>query len=257
MYHVHICFLYTDELYLLFNRVFFVIICIIFYWWIIKFIFYLNTIGTPIAGPFQLNKSWGICPEFPQWLLGAELKPLGLQAPSVGCWYWLLYHCLLTASKPWIWKGCMSLTSGSYITLFFGVGLWNRLKLWEILINQPVCRNGIHGRRGFFGALNLLCVEVLQKVLWRKTVRVLPLIVWVIVQAQHPWVVCTGFHSSDFEWLVGRCSRYWNLQSSARYEGCVAECTSVCRFCSFQKSPFFWVSRHSQTRGVVQRRRHE
>ena len=36
-----------------------------------------------------------------------------------------------------------------------------------------------------------------------------------------------------------------------------AECTSGCRFCSFQKSPYFWVSRHSQTRGVVQRRRHE
>lgn len=95
-------------------------VLLFFYWWIIKFIFYLNTIGTPIAGPFQLNKSWGICPEFTQWLLGAELKPLGLQEPSVGCWYWLLYHCLLTASKPWIWKGCMSLTSGSYITLFCG-----------------------------------------------------------------------------------------------------------------------------------------
>lgn len=26
---------------------------------------------------------------------------------------------------------------------------------------------------------------------------------------------------SDVEWLVGRCSRYWNLQSSARYKGCL------------------------------------
>lgn len=112
------CILYIFVFYIQMNYIycstvcFFVIICIIiFYWWIIEFIFYLNTIGTPIAGPFQLNKSWGICPEFTQWLLGAELKPLG---------YWLLYHCLLTASKPWIWKGCMSLTSGSYITLFCG-----------------------------------------------------------------------------------------------------------------------------------------
>ena len=91
----------------------------------------------------------------------------------------------------------------TYIRQLYHPFLWvGTMKSSKIMGNpyfQPtsMVRNGIHGI--FSVSLGTLKppgpVEVLQKVrTWRKTVRVLPLIVWVIVQAQHPWSFGFGFH---------------------------------------------------------------
>lgn len=203
---IHVCTylssICTDKLYLLFKLVIFVIICIIIIYWLISFS--KDTIGTPIAGRFELNKSWGV-PELTHlqvkqndaWWHCRFLDPMtsGSRGLSTNRWMlvWLLYHYLLTASKPWISRLYVNLRSEKNVPWSFDVhpALYHPFSCRNYEINQPVCRNGL---RGFFGTF-LLCVEVLQKVLWRKTVRVLPLIVCVIVQAQHPWVVCIGFHS--------------------------------------------------------------